>query len=191
MEACYKCPVANCYHPTCNRMMSVMEDVSLDANGNPLYTAVCDTMGEVVGDIRASELVYSKGSSINSDELPIADDIAKSIVAQMPVVVAPLTRAINNQTKAFGLLRNEIRGEGESPHEMSAANKSVVKKALDLRAKLISDGTSERNATTDACREVEAKYGIGKYASFEAFRDAVNTKVKNQAYSHGVPECLV
>ena len=128
----------------------------------------------------------------------IALTTANKTIEQMPKVVEPISegmkkqsRAINNQAKAFDNLRREFRGENDSPHEMSKSNKFVVNEAIVVRRRLIKEGVSERNATTDACREVEAKYGIGKYASFEAFRDAVNTKIKNQAHSHGIKECLV
>ena len=198
MEALYKCTRTGCYHPRCDKMMHIMDREECDSNGNPLYTAYCDFHGYVVGGVREAELIYPKDVKNDTSALTAAEEIANKVIEKMPKAFKAISermkkqaRAINNQTKAFDLLRQEFRGENDSPHEMSKSNKFVVNEAIDVRRRLIMEGVSERNATTDACREVEAKYGIGKYASFEAFRDAVNTKVKNQAYSHGVVECLV
>ena len=96
--------------------------------------------------------------------------------------------AINKQNRSIDLLRKEIREGYQPPHERSSKNDKLVKKALDLREKLINNGTKERNATTEACLKIEEEYGLGDYKSSESFRDAVNTMVRERKLSHGLPE---
>ena len=79
----------------------------------------------------------------------------------------------------------------QSPHQRSMENQSVVRKALEKRTELISNGTKERDATSAACKAIERKCGIGKYRSFGSFRAAVNDEVQKINREHGIKEVLM
>ena len=79
----------------------------------------------------------------------------------------------------------------QSPHQRSGENQSLVRKALEKRAELISNGTKERDATSAACKAIERKCGIGKYRSFNSFRAAVNDEVQKINREHGIKEVLM
>ena len=40
--------------------------------------------------------------------------------------------------------------------------------------RLLRKGVNERFALTDACRAIEAKYGLGEYKNFASFRNMVS-----------------
>lgn len=70
-------------------------------------------------------------------------------------------------------IQKTVDGDHTKVTEKSRANETRVKKAVGLTYKLIKKGTKRRNAVTDACREVEQGMGLGDYANFESFRNAV------------------
>ena len=79
----------------------------------------------------------------------------------------------------------------QSPHQRSMENQSLVRKALEKRTELISNGTKERDATSAACKAIARKCGIGKYRSFNSFRAAVNDEVQKINRGRGIKEVLM
>ena len=78
--------------------------------------------------------------------------------------------------KLFSRLRTiqkTVDGDHTKITEKTRANETRVEKAVGLTYILINKGTKRRNATTDACREIEQDMGLGDYANFETFRNAV------------------
>lgn len=189
-----------------NHQVEATPHSDVDEAGMPLYFGRCEEISRTFSEVPFDRIITDEASALSADASVIelmetkssVDDkkeifdalkaVQDNIVAALQPGQSKIITAVNKNGKSIDLLRKEFRGENTSPHEMSKANKKVVKKALEIRAKLIKDGTKERNATTDACRKVEETDGIGDYSSFEAFRDAVNTIVKNQELSHGLPE---
>lgn len=189
-----------------NHQVEATPHSDVDEAGMPLYFGRCEEISRTFSQVTYERIVTDDASALSADASVIGPTETKSsndekneildalraveanIVGALKPGQSKIVTAINKNSKSIDLLRKEFRGENTSPHEMSKANKKVVEKALEIRAKLIADGTKERNATTEACREVEKLYKIGDYASFEAFRDAVNTFVKNQELSHGLTE---
>lgn len=98
MEALYKCPVSTCFHPTCKRLMPIMTSVTQDMHGNPLYTAVCDKMGEVITDIRKCELIYPEKKPEKNEIEPLAEEIADKIVDRIPKVIETIPNSTTKQS---------------------------------------------------------------------------------------------
>ena len=192
-----------------NHQVEATPHSDVDEAGMPLYFGRCEEISRTFSEVPYERIITDEASALSADASVIELmktkashdekneilDALKAVEANIVGALKPgqskIVTAVKKNGKSIDLLRKEFRGENTSPHEMSKANKKVVKKALQIRAKLIKDGTKERNATTDACREVEKLYKIGEYASFEAFRDAVNTIVKNQELAHGLTEHFI
>jgi len=82
-------------------------------------------------------------------------------------------------------MQKTVNGEHIKVNEKSRANTKRVKDALSRYYKLVKDGTKERMATTDACRETESKMGLGDYKSFNAFRGAVAREIAERKRRYG------
>ena len=156
-----------------NHQVEATPHSDVDEAGMPLYFGRCDVISRTFSEIPHDKVISDDAPSVSSDISVIesmetkssVDDkkeifdalkaVQDNIVAALQPGQSKIITAVNKQSKSIDLLRKEFRGENTSPHEMAKANKKVVEKALEIRAKLIENGTKERYATTDACREVE------------------------------------
>ena len=89
--------------------------------------------------------------------------------------VAPLSRQVSRNTEAVdGLSRRFFGVVTEKGRGRTTTNAERISKAVDAYYDLIKEGVKPHNATTNACRAIEAKCGLGGYKNFETFRNMVN-----------------
>ena len=97
------------------------------------------------------------------------------VPAEVSRRVAPLSRQVSRNTEAVdGLSRRFFGVVTEKGRGRTTTNAERISKAVDAYYGLIKEGVKPHNATTDACRDIEAKYGLGDYKNFETFRNMVN-----------------
>ena len=196
-----------------NHQIEATPHSDVDEAGMPLYFGRCEEISRTFSEVPHDRIVDAEdatkmveGSVVKTDNVRLAVEdkkeileaifsvkeksvqVGENVIGALKPGQSKIYTAVNKQNRSVDNLRKEIRDGYQSPHERSQTNDKLVKKALDLREKLIREGTKERNATTDACLKIEEKYGLGDYKSRESFRDAVNTIVRDQKLSHGLSE---
>lgn len=102
--------------------------------------------------------------------------------------IARNTAATNRTGRKVATLSSQFYGTFTSPSKRGERNAKLVARAVDEYYKLVRNGAKPRNSTTDACRTVEAELGLGSYANFWSFRDAVKSQIDRA--SHALPENL-
>lgn len=89
--------------------------------------------------------------------------------------IRPLGRQISRNTEAVNHLSRRFFGvQKDTRRERKRSNDFLVKKAASEYYRLLRKGVNERFALTDACRAIEAKYGLGEYKNFASFRNMVS-----------------
>lgn len=103
------------------------------------------------------------------------------VPAEVGKQVTPLSRQVSRNTEAVdGLSRRFFGVVTEKGRGRTTTNAERISKAVDAYYGLIKEGVKPHNATTDACRDIEAKYGLGDYKNFETFRNMVNRVIARQ-----------
>lgn len=97
------------------------------------------------------------------------------VPAEVSKRVRPLGRQISRNTEAVNHLSRRFFGvQKDTRRERKRSNDFLVKKAAAEYYRLLRKGVNERFALTDACRAIEAKYGLGEYKNFASFRNMVS-----------------
>lgn len=97
------------------------------------------------------------------------------VPAEVGKRVRPLGRQISRNTEAVNHLSRRFFGvQKDTRRERKRSNDFLVKKAASEYYRLLRKGVKERFALTDACRAIEAKYGLGEYKNFASFRNMVS-----------------
>lgn len=82
-------------------------------------------------------------------------------------------------------VRAIVDGEHTTITKKSKKNAMRVEAVVDRYYHLVKDGTKPRIATTEACRDIEKKMGLGDYASFGSFRNAVKRVIDENNSRYG------
>lgn len=167
------------------------EIISHGLGEDPITPEIADRIIALANDAAREQWIEARMKSNTSDKDAMTDKLLASMVqvhlddAQMYELTQGSARRNARLERRMITMQKTVNGEHTKVNAKSRANEKRVKDALSRYYKLVKDGTKEREATTDACRETESKMGLGDYKSFNAFRGAVAREIAERKRRYG------